>query len=136
VLPRLVREYKLEILSLEQKNILFNGVNVRVAPELTFRITVGGVKYLGAFKLHVSKDKVFSNKQSKLVAALIDLYLNNCVAEEDEIVDPVLCFCIDPFAGTTINSNSRVNLDMAIVKKLCDEIKRFIAQDGRSENVA
>lgn len=135
-LPQRVREYKLEILSIEQKYLPFYGVRVRVAPDLIFRITVDGIKYIGACKLHVSKDKVFSTKQSKLVAALIELYLNNCVAEEDEIVDPVLCFCLDPFAGTTINSNSKVNLDMAVVKKLCDEIKQFIADEADTEKVA
>lgn len=135
-LPDLVRENELEILSGDQKHFTFHGISVWVAPELVFRVNVDGIKYIGACKLRVSKDKPFSTRQSKLVAAIIDLYLNRCVAEEDDVVHPVLCFCLDPFAGTTINSNSKVNLDMKVVKKICKEIKQFIAEQGDAENVA
>lgn len=135
-LHRLILENKLEIIPVKQKHISFHGISVTISPEVVFRVTIDGVKQIGACKLHVSKGKPFSTKQSKLVAAFIELYLSNCVAEEDEEVNPVLCFCLDPFAGTTINSNNKIGLDMAVVKKLCDEIKQTMAEDGNAENVA
>lgn len=135
-LHRLILENKLEIIRVKQKHLTFQGISVTISPEVVFRVTIDGVKQIGACKLHVSKGKPFSTKQSKLVSALIELYLSNCIAAEDEMVNPVLCFCLDPFAGTTINSNNKIGLDMAVVKKLCDEIKQAMAEEGGSENVA
>lgn len=135
-LHRLILENKLEIVSVKQKHLAFHGINVTISPEVIFRITIDGVKQIGACKLHVSKGKPFSTKQSKLVAAFIELYLSNCVAEEGEEVNPVLCFCLDPFAGTVINSNNKIGLDMGVVKKLCEDIKRSIAEESDAESVA
>lgn len=136
LLPQLILENKLELISVKQKHITFNGVRVKVSPNIVFRIVVDGVKHIGACKIHLSKGKIFSTKQSKLVAAVLELYLSNCVAEEDEYVNPVLCFCLDPFAGTTINSNNKVNFDMQVVKEMCQDILQTLTRPGGKENVA
>ena len=136
LLPQLVRENNLELISVKQKHINFNGVSIKVSPNIVFRIVVDGVKHIGACKIHVSKGKKFSTKQSKLVAAVLELYMSNCVAAEDEYVNPVLCFCLDPFAGTTINSNNKVNLDMQVVKEMCQDILQSLTNLRGSENVA
>jgi hypothetical protein len=135
-LHRLILENSLEIIPVKQKYIIFQDISVTISPEVIFRINIDGAKQIGACKLHVSKGKPFSTKQSKLVAAFIELYLSNCVADEGEEVNPVLCFCLDTFAGTIINSNNKISLDMAVVKKLCEEIKQSIAEEGDSESVA
>jgi hypothetical protein len=135
-LNKLIRENELEILKPEQKHIDFHGITIKVSPNIIFRVTIDEIKYIGACKIHVSKEKAFSHKQSKVVASLLELYLSNCVAEEDEIVDPVLCFCLDPFAGTTINSNSKVAFDMKLVKEMCKEIKRLYDLKVDREDVA
>jgi hypothetical protein len=136
LLAALIKENKLEVVKVKQKHINYNGITINVAPNIIFRITVDGVKRIGACKIHTSKGKPFSHKQSKLVASVIELYLSNCVAEEDDFVDPVLCFCLDPFAGTTINSNSKISYDMKLVKEVCEEIKRFMDAVGSKDNVA
>jgi hypothetical protein len=136
LLPELITENKLEIISAKQKHINYNGITINISPNIIFRITVDGVKHIGACKIHISKGKKFSHTQSKLVASLIELYLSNCVAAEDETVNPVLCLCLDPFAGTTINSNNRVALDMKLVKKVCSEIKQSIDLTQVRTNVA
>lgn len=123
LLPDSIKKNKIEIIKPKQKHLNYNDISIIISPNIVFRVIIDGVKYIGACKIHISKGKVFSNKQSKLVANLLEQYLSNCVAEEDEIVDPVLCFCLDPFAGTTINSNSKVDIDMKQVKQLCSEIK-------------
>jgi len=136
LLPDLIKDHKLEIISPKQKYFNYNGVTINVSPNIIFRVLVDGEKHIGACKIHTSKGKKFSHQQSKLVANIIEQYLSNCVAEEDEIVDPVLCFCLDPFAGTTINSNSKVALDMKLVKKLCVEIKQSLELAKANSNVA
>lgn len=136
LLSDLIKENDLELISVKQKHINYNGITINISPNIIFRIIVDGVKYIGACKIHVSKGKPFSHQQSKLVAGLIESYLSNVVAAEDEIVDPVLCFCLDPFAGTTINSNSKVALDMKLVKKLCGEIKQSLELTQANSNVA
>lgn len=136
LLPEVIKENKLEIIKPKQKHLNFNGITILISPNIVFRITIDGVKYIGACKIHISKGKAFSHKQSKLVANLLEQYLSNCVAEEDEIVDNSLCFCLDPFAGTTINSNSKVVIDMKQVKQLCNEIIGSLDKMQSQANVA
>ena len=50
----------------KQKHFNNNGISIMVSPNIVFRITINGVKYIGACKIHISKGKIFSNKQSKL----------------------------------------------------------------------
>jgi len=114
----------------------FNGVTILISPNIIFRITIAGVKHIGACKIHVSKGKPFSNKQSKVVATLLNQYLSNCVVSEDEEVNPELCFCLDPFAGTTINSYSRILVDMNVVKQICEEITQTWVGNQNQTNVA
>jgi hypothetical protein len=122
--PKLITENKLEIIRAKQKHLNFNGITIKISPNIIFGIMIDGVKHIGACKIHVSKGKPFSNKQSKVVATLLNQYLSNCVAGEDEYVNPELCFCLDPFAGTTINSFTKILVDMKIIKEVCEEIKK------------
>lgn len=121
-LNSIITTNELEIVKTKEKYFKYNGIEINVSPNLIFRVVIDGKKHIGACKIHVSKGKPFSNKQSKLVANIIEQFLSNCVAAEDEYVNPLLCFCLDPFAGTTINSNSRVSIDMKQLKAICDNI--------------
>ena len=134
LLPKLITENKLEVIIPKQKHLNYNGITINIAPNIIFGFDVDGIKHIGACKIHISKEKSFSNKQSKLVATLLELYLSNCVAGENDYVNPQLCFCLDPFAGTTINSNSRISLDMNVVKEICEEIKREVGGVGSIED--
>jgi hypothetical protein len=136
LLSNLVKSNKLEIISPRQKHINYNGITINISPNIIFRITIDSKRYVGACKIHISKGKPFSHRQSKLVANLIEQYLSNCIAEEEDVVDPVLCFCLDPFAGTTINSNSKVVIDMKVVKQLCEDIKQGLGGIQARGNVA
>jgi hypothetical protein len=106
------------------KHLNLYGVNIKISPNLIFRFTSNGKKEIGAYKIHTSKSKPFSNSQSKVVATLLYQFLSEHVAEEDEYVNPELCFCLDIFAGTTINSGSRISVDMRNIKKICTELPK------------
>jgi hypothetical protein len=120
----LITDNEIEVIKPEQKHLNFKGLSIIISPDVIFRITIDGKKCIGACKIHISKTKPFNHVQSKLIANLLEQYLSNCVAGEDDFVDPALCFCIDPFSGTNINSNSRVSIDMKQVTQLCEEIKQ------------
>jgi hypothetical protein len=126
ILPDLIKDNSLEIVKADQKYLNLYGVHIIIAPNILFRITIDNNKYLGAVKFHISKEKKFSVNQSKLVASLIYQYLSNVVAEEDDIVLPELCLCMDAFAKTTVNSFTRIKYDMSQIKKACDEILKLV----------
>ncbi|OFY90175.1 MAG: hypothetical protein A3K10_15155 [Bacteroidetes bacterium RIFCSPLOWO2_12_FULL_31_6] len=125
LLPSHLVENKLEAVKTKVKYLPIYGVNIKVSPNLIFRTTINGQKVIGAFKIHTSKGKPFGHQQSALVAQLINQFLSTYVAEEDEFVDPQLCFCIDVFAGTTINSSSKIGYNMKQIIDVCKQIPKL-----------
>ncbi|MFZ5551875.1 MAG: hypothetical protein ACOZCO_02075 [Bacteroidota bacterium] len=118
-LPTLIKENKVEVISSELKYLTFYGVRVKLKPTLVFKIKMNGEIHVGACQIHISKRKPFNNSQSKIVTTLLYQYVSNHITLEGEIPNPELCFCIDPFAGTTINSFSNITLDMIKIKEMC-----------------
>lgn len=116
-----LKNQKLERVKFKMKILNIYGVNIKISPNLIYRVENNGKKVIGALKVHLSKGKPFTHRQSALVAQLLHQYLSN-FANEDEIVDPQLCICIDPFAGTTISASNKIKLDMKEIKLLCKEI--------------
>lgn len=121
-LPEKLSNYKLELVKTKAKFLPLHGIQIKVSPTAIFKIEIDGQTYVGAFKIHLSKGKAFSIKQSALVAQLLNLFLNNFVAGEDEIVDPQLCLCIDPFSGTIVSASNKIKYDTNQLKKACKEI--------------
>lgn len=138
VLPIEIEQGELEIVKTEAKYLPIYGVNIKVSPNLIFRTIIDGQKTIGAVKLHVSKGKQFSRKQSSFVAQILNQFLSNFVAEEDEIVDPRLCLCIDPFAGTTVSAFNKIKAEMKEVKAICKEMPTLFdeVRNDLNSNVA
>lgn len=124
-LPQELINSKLEKIITKAKYYPLHGVQIKVSPSVIFRVVINGQKYIGAIKVHISKGKPFSNKQSALVAQLLNLFLSSFVAEEDEIVDPRLCLCIDPFAHSVITASHKIRYDVKQIKNACAEIQRI-----------
>ncbi len=138
-LPDVISNGRIQKVMTKAKYLPIYGVNIKVSPNLIFRTVIDGQKTIGAIKLHVSKGKPFNRRQSALVAQLLNQFLSNFVVEEDEVVDPQLCICIDPFAGTTISAFNKINLDMKELKMICSEILPAIwdkERIDRGDNVA
>jgi hypothetical protein len=123
-MPDLLAGRYLERLNPQIKTMPFYGINIKIVPSLTFRLDIKGDQHIGAYMLHASKKYPFSLTESKIVSALLYSFLNNCVVGESEIVNPDLCFCLDPYAGTTVVSNKYFPSDMKIVEKICAGIPR------------
>lgn len=124
-LPPFVKNFKLEIIQTEAKFLPIHEINIKISPNSIFRIEYEGQKYIGAFKLHLAKTDPFNNQQSALTAQLLNQFLSNFVVKEDEIVDPRLCICVDPFAQTIINASHKMALDMKQLKLICEEIHQI-----------
>lgn len=124
-LPEFLKNGKLELIRTQAKFLPIHKINIIISPNAIFRLEYEGKKYLGAVKVHVAKGKAFNNRQSALVAQLLNQFLSNFVASEDEIVHPRLCICIDPFAQTIINASHKMKLDMKQLKMVCDEIHQI-----------
>ncbi len=124
VLPQKLINNQIEIISTTSKGIHLYGLDITVAPNLIFKINIDGTNHVGACKIHLSKHKVFSTKQSKLVATVLYQFVSDHVADECDFVDPDLCFCVDPFAGTTINADGRISVMMRYIETVCDEIRK------------
>ncbi|WP_300661258.1 hypothetical protein [Fluviicola sp.] len=129
-LPQELLDAKLERLTTKAKFYQLYGVLIKISPSGIFRVVIDGQKYIGAFKVHISKGKPFSNKQSALVAQLLNLFLSGFVAEEDEIVDPRFCLCIDPFAQSVITASHKIRYDVRQLKTACSEINHIWNNSG------
>lgn len=135
-LPDMIVNNSLERIRTKVKFLPLYGVQIKISPTAIFRIEIEGKKYIGGFKIHISKGKPFNNKQSAFVAQLLNQFLSNFVAKEDEIVDSQLCICIDPFSGTMISASNKIKLDMKHLKNVCKEICDIWSNEVRVEAVA
>ena len=124
-LPPFVKNFPMENILTDAQFLPIHNINIKISPNAIFRIEHEGQKYIGAFKLHIAKTDPFNNQQSALVAQLLNQFLSNFVVKEDEIVDPRLCICVDPFAQTIINASHKMALDMKQLKVICDEIHQI-----------
>lgn len=121
-LPTSLLENDFEIIRTKVKFLPILGIHIRVSPNLIFRTKIEGQIYIGAIKIHISKGKPFSIKQSAFVAQLMNLFLSRFVVQENEIVNPQLCICIDPFSGTMVSASNKIKVDAKELKAICKEI--------------
>lgn len=134
-LPEKFTNNKLIKISTKAKFFPLFGIQIKVSPTAIFKIEIDGQTYIGAFKIHLSKGKPFNVKQSAFVAQLLNLFLNNFVVREDEIVDPQLCLCIDPFSGTMVSASNKIKYDVNQLKQACQEIASIYDDNSLEQSV-
>lgn len=124
ILPKLLYTQKLEIIkSVSTKSIIIDGVQILVSPDVIYRTTINGQSYLGAVKIHISKNNVFEMQQSRYISTLIFEYLKETVANEDDIVLKELCLSIDIFGQSIVPTPNNSLRLLKEVKEICSEIK-------------
>lgn len=68
--------YPLQIIKkVEVKTIWVNGVEIIISPDVMFKTNIDGIEYLGAVKIHISKNNIFDREQSLSVSSMIHHYL-------------------------------------------------------------
>ncbi|WP_345274007.1 hypothetical protein [Flaviramulus aquimarinus] len=123
-LPDLLKSVPYEIIKkVECKSIFLNGVEIIISPDVIFRIKANGKIYLGAVKVHISKNNVFDNIQSRYISSLINKYLKEVVAKEDEEVLEELCLSIDVFGEKVISVPKNLSKSLAEIEVICANVK-------------
>lgn len=102
--------------------IVLNGVTISVYPDLIIRGVKKGKKFVGGIKFHIVKGTTASEEAGEMVATLVKVFLEDHVAESDEVVLPSKCFAIDIFAKQ-VKVAPRAHVQrMNQVLAVCDEI--------------
>lgn len=86
------------------KEIDFNDIIIRVSPDIIIRWEEDGQKFIGGIKFHISKGNIFDYQTSSFAAGLVQLFLEEKIATEDEIVVGSHCLSIDIFGERTCSA--------------------------------
>lgn len=105
------------------KSIILNGVEIIISPDVIIRLELDGKKYIGAVKIHISKNNVFDNEQSRYISSLIFKYLKDVIAKEGEEVLEELCLSIDVFGDKVISVPKNVPNTLKNIEVICEEVK-------------
>jgi len=105
------------------KSIFLNGVEIIISPDVIIRLELDGKKYLGAVKIHISKNNVFDNLQSRYISTLLFKYLKEVIAKDDEEVLDSLCLSIDVFGDSIISVPNNFSDTVNDIEMICDEVK-------------
>jgi len=80
--------------------LTFHNVEISVRPEIVLRgAGPKGKKWVGAWKLHFSKQHPHDANSAAFVSAIVQEYCRVHLAEADEIVNPLYCKVIDIASG-------------------------------------
>ncbi|WP_343533948.1 hypothetical protein [Pedobacter sp.] len=112
-----------EIIKVKDTSIEIEDIRISVNPDMVFRYREDGITKIGALKFHVSKSKPFDLQQSRLVANLLKVFLQEKVVGVDEIVDEQLCWAYDVFSDRLLHAEKDVTLSRQEMMKLCLELK-------------
>lgn len=123
-LPKLLQDLdSYEILKkFEFNSFIFYGVNIIISPDVIVKGVLSDKTYIGAVKIHVSKSKPFDIEQSRYVATSIYNYLTSSIKNDDIIVLPELCLCIDIFADSIISAPKNIEYVNSRLGDYCQEI--------------
>lgn len=126
-LPSVLQDHKYEILpKLKTKSFYVNGVEILVSPDLIIKALIDGQYFVGAVKIHVSKNDLFDSAQNRCVTTCIyqylDLQFDNSL---DVFVLPELCICVDVFADTFRNAPENIENTLVEIEVMCEEIKKI-----------
>lgn len=119
--PLKFKNLKKEFIKPNVKHFNFYGIKIRVTPDIVFKgTTIKGETVIGAMKFNIS-GKPFSKLRMKVVSTLIKKYLEKNIAQEGEMVDGELCFCIDVFGKSIMHAPLDASAPNIEIKKATKE---------------
>lgn len=121
--PSVLRNVEFEIIKPEVKSVFINNVNIIVAPDVVLKATNKGEVIYGAIKIHICKTKPFDENQSSYVASLILKYLEKAIPDNEGIVLPELCLCLDIFGGRITPASEKSKKLNSDIRNICEELK-------------
>lgn len=102
------------------KDCLFAGVQIIVAPDLIMRWEENGKHYVGAVKFRIIKNKL-SFTAGRLAASLLSYYLQETIAKPGEIVDNSHCFFVDIMADIIYPAPINIAPSLETISDACFE---------------
>lgn len=123
-LPKLLKDVPHQIIKkVPTKSIFIKGVEIIVSPDVTYKFKLDDMVYVGAVKVHISKNNIFDSKQSSYISGILHKFLKEHVALENEIVLEELCLSIDVFGQKAVSTPKNLKDVTLEIETLCDEIK-------------
>ncbi|WP_055446995.1 hypothetical protein [Lacinutrix mariniflava] len=123
-LPKLLKDVPNEIIKkVPSKSIIINGVEIIISPDVIYKLKINEKVYIGGVKVHISKNNIFDNQQSRYISSLIYKYLKEVVAEEGEDVLEELCLSIDVFGEKVISTPNNFPKAINDIEFICEEVK-------------
>jgi len=124
-IPSIFKEIDFSIIKPGTRSTKISGVEVIVAPEIVVKGRFKNKTVIGGVKIHISKNNPFDLQKSQIVASAIETYLQNEVVDEDSIVLPELCICLDIYGGRIVSCSDVNNSIYNEVIEICNEIKLY-----------
>jgi hypothetical protein len=125
-IPKILKNHELTIIkSPRTKSVFINQVEIIVSPDIIFTMNYKGDKYMGGVKIHLSKGNIFEPKDSKMVAAVMQKYLETIADDYNANVLPELCMSLDVFDERIVSSPSNIDAYLDRINMTCAEVKRF-----------
>jgi hypothetical protein len=129
-IPKLLKTGHYATIKPPVKSMIFNDVEIIVAPDVIFRLERGGEVLYGALKIHIVKD-AFDYKQAQCISALLYKYLKEEVVKKGEKISLDLCLCLDIFSDRLAPANDPEEV-LKELAKICTEVKDVWAEVERS----
>jgi hypothetical protein len=121
-LPEILNGIDYEIVKPRIKSVFISGLDVIVAPEVVVKGIINGRTVYGGVKIHISKSKPFTIKESRCVAACVYKYITDVVADENETVLPEMCFSLDVFGNRLVSAKDNYEETMTDIRNICQEV--------------
>lgn len=123
-LPKILKNHSCEpIKERLVKSTFVNGVEVIVSPDIIFKIILKDELYMGAVKLHISKNNIFDVKKSKKVSTILYKYMTELSGNYNSKVLPELCFSMDVFGERVVPSPLNFKDSISEIEFICEEVK-------------
>lgn len=125
-IPKVFKNHRFEIIKEKEiKSTWFKNVEVIVSPDLIYKIDYNGETYLGAVKLHISKNNIFDRDKLINMSAILQKYLIEISIKHDAKVLNELCFSYDVFGEMFVSAPENSIRSLDYVEELCDEINNL-----------
>lgn len=126
-LPKTLSVMNYELITADDKSLLINDVDIKVAPEIIIRAKYKNEVVYGAIKIHISKGKPFNHNQALYVSTLLHQFLVKKLAKRGERILPELCLCLDVFSERLVPAPPNIVKEMTEIKAVCNEVKMLWA---------
>ncbi len=123
-LPHLLKDYPHEIIkNVKTKSVIINGVEVIISPDVIYKFKLNGKVYIGAVKIHISKNNIFDNQQSRYISSLLHKYIKEVIIKDGEEVLNELCLSIDVFGEKVVQVPKNLSKALNDIEDICEEVK-------------